>query len=340
MKLKNLLQDLEIKGWQGDVELEINGIAYDSRKVKPGYLFVCVKGFKTDGHLYARQAVDNGAVAILTEKELDITDAISIIYTTDCRKAMPIISSRYYGQPSRDLRIIGVTGTNGKTTTTHLIQAILEEWGRKTGIMGTLYARIEDYKHELGHTTPESLEIEEFMDITRQKKGEYVVMEVSSHALDLNRVDKILFDVAIFTNLTQDHLDYHQTMEKYKESKLKLFNMIEGDANQFSIINADDEAAQDFITAAGKNVYTYGINNPADVRAIRVTTNLKGSSFDVEYDSNLLSIKMKPIGLFSVYNALAAIAFALKEGIDPRVIKQALEKVQGVPGRFEQVDCG
>lgn len=339
MKLEKLLHDLEIRSWQGDVECEINGIAYDSRKVKPGCLFICIKGFKTDGHIYARQAVDNGAAAILAEQELDITGPVSVVYTSDCRKAMPIICSRYYGQPSRVLRMIGVTGTNGKTTTTHLIQVILEEWGKKTGILGTLYGKVDDYKHEFGHTTPESLEIEEFLDITRQKKGEYVVMEVSSHALDLNRVDRILFDVAVFTNLTQDHLDYHQSMEKYKEAKLKLFKMIKGD-NQFSIINADDEAAKDFIFAAGKNVITYGINNQADVKATRVITNLKGSNFDVEYNNNVLSIKMKSIGLFSVYNALAAIAFAFKEGIDPRIIKAALEKVQGVPGRFEQIDCG
>jgi UDP-N-acetylmuramoyl-L-alanyl-D-glutamate--2,6-diaminopimelate ligase len=165
-------------------------------------------------------------------------------------------------------------------------------------------------------------------------------MEVSSHALDLNRVEEIFFDVAVFTNLTQDHLDYHQTMENYKKSKLKLFEMIKGNANQFSIINADDKAAHDFIAAAGKNIFTYGINNHADVRAARVATNLKGSSFDVECNNIVLPIKMKLIGLFSVYNALAAIAFALKEGIEPRIIKEALEKVQGVPGRFEQVDCG
>ncbi|MGI5920161.1 MAG: UDP-N-acetylmuramoyl-L-alanyl-D-glutamate--2,6-diaminopimelate ligase [Syntrophomonadaceae bacterium] len=340
MKLGSLLKDMEITVWHGDLSCEIKGIAYDSRKVKPGYLFVCIKGFKTDGHLFAQSAVDNGAVAILGETKLDLIGNVTQVIIPDCRQALPILAARFYGQPSRDLRIIGVTGTNGKTTTTHFIRAILEEWGKRTAIMGTLYAKIDDYQHELGHTTPESLEIEEFFAITRQKKGEYVVMEVSSHALDLNRVDEILFDVAVFTNLTQDHLDYHQTMEKYKQAKLKLFRKIPEGSKNFVIINSDDESARDFINAASSRVCTYGIDNPADVRATGVNTNLKGTSFNVEYGGEVLSIRMKPIGLFSVYNALAAIAFALQEGIAPAIIKQALEKVEGVPGRFEQVDCG
>lgn len=340
MKLEKIVKDLNISDRHGAMNREIAGIAFDSRQVKKGYMFICISGFKTDGHNYAQQAVDNGAVAIVAEKELNLYGDVTTIIINDSRSAMPVIASNFYEQPSCDLRVIGVTGTNGKTTTTHLIQAILQEWGKKTGIMGTLYAKIDDYRHELGHTTPESLEIEQFLDLTRQHQGEYVVMEVSSHALDLNRVDKIDFDVGIFTNLTQDHLDYHNTMENYKQSKLKLFQMLPKDSNNFSIINADDPSASDFMAASPCHTFSYGIKNQADIRATKLTTNLKGSSFEIKYGENQLQMNMKLIGLFSVYNALAAIAFGIKEGIGPEIIKRALEKVQGVPGRFEQVDCG
>lgn len=340
MKLKQILNQVPIIMFHGDLDCNISGIAYDSRKIKKGFLFVCISGFKTDGHLYAEQAVDKGAVAVLAEKEIHLPENIALVITEDTRKSMPVIASNFYGEASKDLRVIGVTGTNGKTTTTHLIQAILQESGKKVGIMGTLYARIDEYEHIIGHTTPESLEIEEFMQIVRSRHGDGVVMEVSSHALDLGRVDRIHFDVAVFTNLTQDHLDYHKTMEEYKKCKLKLFEMVPAQGNTFGIINADDPYAEDFIKAAGSKAYTYGINQPADVKATHLVTGLKGTEFKVEYNDGSFDINMKLIGLFSVYNALAAIAFSLKEGIDPAIIQTALGKVAGVPGRFEQVDRG
>lgn len=340
MKLKQILNHISHNVVHGDLDGDIEGIAYDSRQVKPGFLFVCITGFKTDGHIYAEQAVSQGAVAILAEKEIDAAKDITLVCTDNTRLALPILASNFYNEPSRDLRVIGVTGTNGKTTTTHLIQAILQEAGKRIGIIGTLYARIDEYEHIIGHTTPEALEIEEFMDIVRNHKGDGVVMEVSSHALDLGRVDRISFDAAVFTNLTQDHLDYHKTMEEYKKCKLKLFQQIPSEGNSFCIINADDAYAADFISAADKLAYTYGINQPADVKATNLNTELKGTKFKVQYSGGTFDVNIRLIGLFSVYNALAAIAFALKEGIDPSIIKSALQKVKGVPGRFEQVDVG
>lgn len=340
MKLKQVLNQVPLTMSHGDLDCVIEGITYDSRQVKKGFLFVCISGFKTDGHLYVEQALAKGAVAILSEKEIPVPGQITLAVTDNTRTAMPILASNFYDKPSRDLRVIGVTGTNGKTTTTHLIQAILQESGKKMGIMGTLYARLDDYEHIIGHTTPESLEIEEFMNMVRSRQGDGVVMEVSSHALDLGRVDMINFDVAVFTNLTQDHLDYHKTMEEYKKCKLKLFKLIPPEKETFCIINADDAYGGDFIDAAGQKAYTYGINQPADVRATNLITGLKGTKFKVEYSGGSFDIKMKLIGLFSVYNALAAIAFSLREGIDPAIIKAGLEKVRGVPGRFEQVDSG
>jgi UDP-N-acetylmuramoyl-L-alanyl-D-glutamate--2,6-diaminopimelate ligase len=337
--VNELLQGLDYKLIKGTNDIDVQGLCYDSRKASEGYLFVCIPGLKTDGHKFAFQAIANGARVILAEKEIDLPEGITLLLTADCRQALPLISSNFYGRPSRDLKVIGVTGTNGKTTTTHLIKAILEEAGYKTGIIGTLYARINDTEKVLGHTTPESLDIEEFMAIARQEGAKYVVMEVSSHALDLGRVDQILFDAAVFTNLTQDHLDYHNDMEHYKQSKLKLFNQLHAGTGWFSVVNADDPYGADFINAATP-AYTYAVNQKADVQAIEVDSNLKGSSFKVVSSNKDFKINMKLIGLFSVYNAMAAICFALQEGIKPATIKSALEKVQGVAGRFEQVDCG
>lgn len=340
MKLRELLKDIDYKLLKGELDQEITGICYDSRQVKPGALFVCISGFKTDGHLYIKQALNNGAAAFMVEKEIDINQDLTCIMTPNNRRALSVLASNYYKEPSKFLRVIGVTGTNGKTTTTHLIKAILEESQNKAAIMGTLYARIGDTKKELGHTTPEAPEIEEFMSLSREKGGEYFIMEVSSHALDLNRVDKVNFNVAIFTNLTQDHLDLHQNMQNYKNAKMKLFGMLQEETDSFGIINADDPYAADFIQSAGNTYYTYGINNEADVQAGDLQISLKGSRFKVMYDKGSFDVNMKLIGLFSVYNALAAITFALKEGINSDKIKSAMEKVEGVPGRFEQVDCG
>ncbi|PKM77700.1 MAG: UDP-N-acetylmuramoyl-L-alanyl-D-glutamate--2,6-diaminopimelate ligase [Firmicutes bacterium HGW-Firmicutes-15] len=340
MQLKEVMQGIDYRLLSGQLNQDISGISYDSRKVKEGDLFICIAGLKVDGHDFVEQAIHRGAKALLVEKEVLSHPAITILHTTQCRMAMAIVASNFFCQPSHEIKTIGVTGTNGKTTSTHLIKAILEEQGNGVGIMGTLYARMGDNQRILGNTTPESLDIEEFISLVREEKGNYLVMEVSSHALNMSRVDKIKFHAAVFTNLTQDHLDYHLTMDNYKESKLKLFKKLSEPDGQFAIINADDPASQDFMQASGNNYYSYGINNEADVRAINLKNRLKGTEFTVVYRDGSFNIGMKLIGLFNVYNALASIAFALKEGIEPAVIKTALENVSGVAGRFEQVDCG
>jgi len=340
LKLKDLLKGIEFSVLAGELDKEISGIYYDSRRVTPGALFVCVSGFKTDGHLYASQAVKKGAAAVLVEKEISINKDVTCILTPNNREIMPQLAANYYQEPSKNMRVVGVTGTNGKTTITHLIKAILEEAGKTTGIMGTLYARIGEDEKEYGNTTPEAFEIEEFMSLSRSKKGEYVIMEVSSHALDLHRVEKIHFNTAIFSNLSQDHLDYHRNMNNYKESKLKLFQMIPPEDHNFCVVNADDTYGQDFINASGPACYTYGIKNKADVQAENLSISLKGSSFSVKYKNGDFNLNLKLIGLFNVYNTLAAVTFALEEGISPEIIKSALGKVNGVPGRFEQVNCG
>ncbi len=336
MKLKELFQGIDYEIISGDSDIEISGVQYDSRKVTPNSLFVCIDGFKTDGHLFALPAITNGATAVLVEKIIDVPNGVVMILTSNTRQALAKLARNYYGKPADSLKVIGVTGTNGKTTTTHLIKAILEESGKKTAILGTLYAKIGEIEMDLGRTTPEALEIEEFMSLCRREGAEYLVMEVSSHALDLHRVDEIPFHAAVYTNLTQDHLDYHQDMDHYLQSKLKLFKMLDGQ-DSISIINADDHYAAYFIEATSKKNITYGVDRPADVHAHDLQFNLKGSSFEFGYQEKKISINMQLIGRFSVYNALAAITWGLAEGVETKLIKKAIEKVSGVPGRFEQV---
>lgn len=339
MRLSKVLEGVgcSMRGVPGDPE--ISGVAYDSRQVKPGFLFVCISGFKTDGHLFINDAVEKGAVAIVAEKETSECN-LPIVLCENTRHALALVAGNFYEHPSRSMRLIGVTGTNGKTTTTHLIKAILEEAGKKTGILGTLYARVGDKSFDLGHTTPEAPDIESFLRVCQEQHADYVVMEVSSHALVLNRVDALNFNVAVFTNLTQDHLDLHETMEAYRDAKLKLFENIEKSFGNFSIINGDDEYGPVFIAQAGGIPISYGIDKKARTMAKDVRVTLKGSSFAVVHSEGSFNVEMKLIGLFSVYNALAAIAFALTEGIAVEIIQSALARVNGVPGRFEQVQCG
>lgn len=340
MRLGSVLMDLDYKLISGSLDQEVKGISFDSRQTKPGDLFICVSGLKQDGHDYAQQAVERGAVALLVERKVGVTPGIAVVQVPDSRLAMPAAASNFYAKPSTYLKLVGVTGTNGKTTTTHLIKAILEEAGHKTGLMGTLYARIGDYQKVFSNTTPESVDIEEFLARVQKESGLYAVMEVSSHALDLGRVEKLNFYCTVFTNLTQDHLDYHGSMDSYKQSKLRLFKNLDHTQGHFAVINADDAAATDFVKASAGRCITYGIQDEADVRAVDIQFSLKGSHFMAVYQEHKFRVEMKMIGRFSVYNALAAIAFALKEGISQDIIVRALGTVTGVAGRFEQVDCG
>jgi UDP-N-acetylmuramoyl-L-alanyl-D-glutamate--2,6-diaminopimelate ligase len=340
LKLVELIKNLTIELQDGPLDREISGIAYDSRRVKPGDLFICISGLKSDGHLFAGQAIENGAGAVLAERQLDTGGKATLLTTPDTRSALALLAANYYGRPSKSIRVVAVTGTNGKTTTTDLIKAILEEAGKKTAIMGTLYAQVGEIQREMQHTTPEALEIESFMALCREEKADYIVMEVSSHALQLQRVAEIDFNVAVFTNLTQDHLDFHQNMDNYRAAKLQLFQMIKEEKQNYAIINIDDPWAEEIFQAATIPCRSYGIKKRSDYQAGELKIDLDGSSFRLHYGDNSLMINMKLIGLFSIYNALAAISFALQEGIDPGLIQSALARVEGVPGRFEKVDCG
>lgn len=299
----------------GDDSMEITGLTADSRQVQPGYLFVCLTGYTVDGHSYAAQAVQKGAVAVLSEKDLDVP--ATIVKVPDTRRAMAMLADRFYGSPTRELKLIGVTGTNGKTTTTHLIDKILRDQSKETGLIGTIHMRIGEVTEEVKNTTPDALDLQKSFRRMRDVNTEYAIIEVSSHALEMGRVRGCNVHTAVFTNLTQDHLDYHKTMENYRYAKSLLFsqlgNSYDPDRLKTAVLNADDEASELYATVTPARVITYGIDRAADVHATDIEITSKGTSFTVQTFAGSVRMDLKLMGKFNVYNALAATAVGLAE---------------------------
>ena len=338
MKLSKIIENTKYKQLLNFNDVEITGISYNSKTVEKGNLFVCLKGEYSDGHDYAKMAFDNGAAAFLTEKELDI-DAPQIIVEST-RHRIADVASAFYEYPSKNLKLIGVTGTNGKTTVTHLIQRIIEDAGKKCAIIGTLGYKMsgKDSYHDAKHTTPQAPELQKTLKKMLGEKIDCVAMEVSSHALEQNRVGGCFFDGAVFTNLTQDHLDYHITMNNYFEAKAILFKNLQPGC--FAIINNDDEYAQKFIAAVpeGVKTYTYGIKKNADVTAENIEFSIHGAKFDCIIHGKKRAVNLQMNGMFSVYNALAALTAGIAAGIDENTCVEALEETKSVDGRFEIVN--
>lgn len=334
MKLIDILKGVkcEIKG---DPNIDISGVCYDSRKAKKKYLFIAIKGFKTDGIFYVEEAIKNGAVAVVADREIKEYPGITTVLVEDARATMAKIASNFYNNPTSKLTLIGVTGTNGKTSVTYMLKAILERQNNKVGLVGTIQNMIGDEVIPSVHTTPESLDLQELFSIMVNKGVKYVVMEVSSHSLALNRVDECEFDIAIFTNLSQDHLDFHQNMEEYAKTKSKLFKM----AKRASVINIDDKYSSMMIESSKAKVLTYGVKDFAYVMAKDIRNSLDGVKFKVQIEDKKEEMSLKIPGLFSVYNALAAITVADFLGISLRSVREALSQVT-VKGRFEPVETG
>jgi len=344
MRFEQLLKFTEVVAWQGDPDREIGHVCYDSRQVEEGSLFVAVPGYKTDGHKFIGQALSRGAAAIVIENSRYKSPDYSWLQVPNARKALADLSDAVYGFPGSRLNIIGVTGTNGKTTTTNLITSILEEAGHKPGLIGTIYNRISREIIPVRHTTPEAPDLHRLLLTFLEKGANYAVMEVSSHALELSRVRGMEFDVAVFTNLTQDHLDFHRTMEEYLAAKGKLFGGLGvkpvKQRRKFAIINCDDPHARELMEMTSAPVITYGVKTTADVRAENIEITAKGARFVLKYTDRAIPVKIKLTGLFNVYNALAAIAVGLVEGIKAETIIGALERISGISGRFEIVEEG
>lgn len=322
MKLQKLINSLSAELISGNGDVEITGITNNSRNVKPGDLFVCIKGFKTDGHKYITDAVKNGAAAIAVT-EIAKNVGVPVVKVGDARVFMAYASCTLYDHPSRKMKMIGVTGTNGKTTVTTLIKNVLDFNGEKTGLIGTNEIMIGGERLEAEHTTPESCDLQRIFAEMVEKGVKYCVMEVSSHALELHRIDGTRFDTAVFTNLTHDHLDLHGTMENYLNAKAKLFDMAE-----IGIINADDVYANKIDV---KNKITYSADNPSDYRAYNISLSERG----VRYKVNDAEIRVLLPGKFSVYNSLAAYAALKSAGFDDDKIIKALTVARGAKGRAE-----
>ncbi|MBX6352180.1 MAG: UDP-N-acetylmuramoyl-L-alanyl-D-glutamate--2,6-diaminopimelate ligase [Thermoflavifilum sp.] len=323
---------------------EITGVTADSRKATAGCLFIAIRGHTVDGHDFAVQAVERGAVAVLAERELPIP--VPQLVVPDSRLASAIVADVFHRHPSRDLNVIGVTGTNGKTTTTHLIRHVLEVSGRPSGLIGTLGVRMGDTLLEGVNTTPEAVELHATLAQMRDQGLSHCVMEVSSHALELRRVAGIRFRTAVFTNLTQDHLDFHGTMERYRAAKGKLFSRL-GNAYgdtvaemSYAVVNADDEAGSFMAEQSVMETVTYGIHAKADVRAEDVELSASGCRFRARTFAGDADVRLRLTGRFNVYNALAALAAAIIEGIPVEEAARALGEVPGIPGRLEAVDAG
>lgn len=344
VSLKELLIGIDVKDSKCARNLKIRGIAYDSREVQPGYLFVCIEGYKTDGHNYVRDAVNNGAILIVAQRKVPYMDEVSWIIVEDTRKVLALLSAEFFGHPSDYLKIIGVTGTNGKTTTTHLIESILKANGAKVGLIGTINNKIGDKILPVKNTTPESLDLQKLLREMVTAKCTHVVMEVSSHALDLDRVIGVEYDVAVFTNITQDHLDFHENMDNYFKAKSKLFaNLGAADRkpyDKFAVINLDDPSGKELTKLSGGKVLTYSVRNDSNFKANNIEIDIRGVTFEVATPDGKLTLELQLTGLFSVYNSLAALAVGLSQNIEVEKIKSSLEKIPGVAGRFENIDCG
>ncbi|WP_096199256.1 UDP-N-acetylmuramoyl-L-alanyl-D-glutamate--2,6-diaminopimelate ligase [Bacillus sp. FJAT-45350] len=342
MKLDKLTNILQNHKKIGDGNPEISSVEMDSREVTNGSLFICIDGYTVDGHDFIDKAIENGAVAVLAEKEVETT--VPVIRVHDTKRAMAIVANYFYNHPTRSLNLIGITGTNGKTTITHLIEKILRDVGENTGLIGTMYMKIGDEVREVKNTTPESLSLQKAFHEMREKKVDTAVMEVSSHALHLGRVRGCDFNIAVFTNLTPDHLDYHKTMEAYMYAKGLLFaqlgNTYDEGKLKVGILNNDDPASQEYDKMTTAQILTYGIDTKSDVMAKDIKMSAGGTSFVLTTANESIEMKLKLIGKFSVYNALAATGACLAYGISLEQIKESLEQVEGVAGRFEPVDAG
>ncbi|HYY27572.1 MAG TPA: UDP-N-acetylmuramoyl-L-alanyl-D-glutamate--2,6-diaminopimelate ligase [Chthoniobacterales bacterium] len=340
MRLAELLQHLTVKSINGAIDREITGVRYDSRRVVPGNLFVAVRGLESDGHAFVEQAIEKGAVAVVAE-EAGLSQRATAIIVPDSRAALAQVAAAYFGFPARKLRLIGVTGTNGKSTTTFLIRHILESANQSTGLLGTVHYQIGERRIPAGRTTPESLDLQELLALCAEAGCRNVVMEVASHALSLGRVNEIEFNVGVFTNLTQDHLDFHGGMKNYFEAKGRLFDRMRKNTakDPKAAINVDDPYGQQLVARFGRElpIVTYGMGARAELRASDFNFEMNGTSYRLDTRERSYLVRLPLIGRFNIYNSLSALAAAQALGLEMRSAIVALAKAPQVPGRLEAV---
>lgn len=333
--LDKILQLIETEDVLGETNLEIDSIVYDSSRTEKNSMFVCIEGFNTDGHMYIKDAIEKGAVAIVVDRNVDIED-ITIIIVKNTRKALAEIADIFYESPTKKINLIGVTGTNGKTSITYMIRNILLQDKRRVGLIGTISNWIGEQELDAVRTTPESIDLQYLFYEMIKSNMDSCAMEVSSHSLVLDRVEKCNFKIGIFSNLTVDHLDFHGSMENYREAKKLLFYK----TSICNIINVDDPHGQKIIadiTELSTPIITFGIDNEAQIKAKNIIMSIKDVVFDLVTPTFTTRVKMYTPGLFTVYNALAASSAAYALNVDKDIIVKGLLSLKGVPGRFESI---
>lgn len=343
-QLQDIIKTLQTTHVEGNTAVKVLDITADSRAVKVGSLFIALDGATVDGHNYVNKAVEAGAVAVLVSKPVEVSGDVCVITVEDTRKAMMACVPYFFDYPANSMRMIGVTGTNGKTTTTHMIRHILKAQGHKVGVIGTVHIMIGDTTYPIHNTTPDVVDLQHILHQMVEEGVTHCVMEVSSHALALGRVSGVEYDTAVFTNLTQDHLDFHKTFENYLAAKCKLFEQVSAPnqtkSGKGAIINIDDEYGHRIIEKTTAPIITYSIDGKGTLNAYDVEMTPKSSRYTVSYDGHDYTVAMNTTGLFNVYNTLAAIGACLLEGISMEDIDKALKTFSAVPGRFELIEEG
>ena len=332
MKLSNILKNIKFRGKHDN--RNISSITYDSRKVKKDCLFIALSGEKYDGHDYINEAIKNGASAILANGRAPISNKVPIIQVKNPRKAMSKIAANFYNNPSKELNIIGITGTNGKTTTTQIIDHIIKFSMRQSSSLGTLGFNSPTGMVSTGFTTPESIELHQILKMIKDGGGQYVPMEISSHAIELYRTKDVKVDIAIFTNLGSDHLDFHKSQENYFNSKLKLFTDL--NKNSIAILNKDDIKTNKIIKHIKCKYFTYGFSDKSDLKILDYSLELDGSKAIFKFKNKRINIDTKLIGKFNLLNIAASILCSIMINIPIEIIAEAIKHFNNVPGRFEK----
>ena len=346
MFAKELADLLVIKRVEGSLEnIVVDKLAQDSRKVVPNTMFFCIEGVTVDGHHFAKKAKELGANVFVASKPIkeQVGDS-PVIYVKDVTRVMTLFANHFYGYPSESLNMIGVTGTNGKTTVTHMVDYLLEELEKPTALIGTLYRKIGEERIETRNTTPEILTVHETLQKVKEIGGDTCIMEVSSHALQLGRVWGIDYNVAVFTNLTHEHLDLHKTMENYAHAKSLLFSQLgnhsKNEKPRVAILNRDQEYFEHFAYSTSAEIISYGFTEEADIRATEIESNGAMTTFVVTVNGEKLPVMIPMIGLFNVYNVLAAFGVAMVNGIPLRKAIEKIAKFPGVGGRMQLIQKG
>ncbi len=338
--LEQLIKGLEYRAVGQDTHVDIKGIAYDSRKIEPGYLFVALKGHNQDGHEYVGDALARGAVALIVEKPLPFEVTAAVIEVKDSRRALSILAKNFFEEPFQGMTLIGITGTNGKTTTSYLVESIFNATGFRCGVIGTVNYRFGGHICAAPVTTPESLDLMRALRKMADSGVTHCVIEVSSHALDQGRVRDCPFRVAVFTNISRDHLDYHKTMDSYFMAKSKLFTGLNGEGPNppAAVINNDSREGKKLVSLTPCPVLTYGMKENCDIRPYQAKVSREGIEAALDTPAGRINIKSRLLGSFNLYNIMAATGAAIALGTEPSAISEGISNLSSVPGRMELVD--